>query len=349
MLLVGLGMRAFDGLAFRSRRSRDRAPRLAIPDTLTVDSRRKLVLIRRDNIEHLVLIGGNTDFVIEPAIQRFTPNTRGRAATGTTQDAPVPQPAALPPRPAAAEPSRPLAARSQRAVEAGQHPRGESRPAPAISTLAVGPTGRSPPNADRSQTVTASKESVPASEKPETTAPRPAPAISARSAQAPPKSGAVATSRPPPPTAQERPTLDGKPTAASAAKPADSAAKVSPSSVRSQQEPPVGQDLPPATQPSNSSYDSRRSPSGAASETRQRPAARPTAAAKPPSGHPSNMAATTPELPNTAVVGEGPTEPLPRPPTVNRAEARPGKLSSRTQVDTDMTALLGKIFGQNKH
>ena len=37
---------------------RGRQARLAIVDAANVDGRRKLVLIRRDNLEHLVLIGG---------------------------------------------------------------------------------------------------------------------------------------------------------------------------------------------------------------------------------------------------------------------------------------------------
>jgi len=49
---------------------RGRLPRLAIIDTLPVDNKRKLVLLRRDNVEHLVLIGGPSDIVVEPSIVR---------------------------------------------------------------------------------------------------------------------------------------------------------------------------------------------------------------------------------------------------------------------------------------
>jgi len=49
---------------------RGRQPRLAVIDAATVDGRRRLVLIRRDNIEHLLMIGGPTDVVIEPNIIR---------------------------------------------------------------------------------------------------------------------------------------------------------------------------------------------------------------------------------------------------------------------------------------
>jgi hypothetical protein len=39
-------------------------------DAATVDGRRKLVLIRRDNVEHLMMIGGPNDLVVEPNIVR---------------------------------------------------------------------------------------------------------------------------------------------------------------------------------------------------------------------------------------------------------------------------------------
>jgi flagellar protein FliO/FliZ len=49
---------------------RGRQPRLAVLDQAAVDKRRRLVLVRRDNVEHLILIGGVTDLVIEPQIVR---------------------------------------------------------------------------------------------------------------------------------------------------------------------------------------------------------------------------------------------------------------------------------------
>ena len=50
--------------------SRGRQPRLAVIDAASVDGRRRLVLIRRDNVEHLMMIGGPNDVVIEPNIVR---------------------------------------------------------------------------------------------------------------------------------------------------------------------------------------------------------------------------------------------------------------------------------------
>ncbi len=49
---------------------RGRQPRLAVIEASAVDGRRRLVLIRRDNVEHLLMIGGPTDVVVEPNIVR---------------------------------------------------------------------------------------------------------------------------------------------------------------------------------------------------------------------------------------------------------------------------------------
>jgi flagellar protein FliO/FliZ len=52
--------------------NRGRMPRLAVIDAAAVDGRRRLVLVRRDNIEHLIMIGGPTDIVVESNIVRAT-------------------------------------------------------------------------------------------------------------------------------------------------------------------------------------------------------------------------------------------------------------------------------------
>ncbi|MEM9684619.1 MAG: hypothetical protein AAF942_15205 [Pseudomonadota bacterium] len=42
--------------------------RLAVVEVATVDARRRLVLLRRDDVEHLVLLGHNNDLLIESNI-----------------------------------------------------------------------------------------------------------------------------------------------------------------------------------------------------------------------------------------------------------------------------------------
>src|SRR5205823_8758892 len=54
--------------------NRGRMPRLAVIDAAAVDGRRRLVLVRRDNVEHLLMIGGPSDIVVEPNIVRAMPN-----------------------------------------------------------------------------------------------------------------------------------------------------------------------------------------------------------------------------------------------------------------------------------
>jgi flagellar protein FliO/FliZ len=43
-------------------------PRLGVMEQASVDSRRKLLLIRRDDVEHLIMTGGPVDVVIETGI-----------------------------------------------------------------------------------------------------------------------------------------------------------------------------------------------------------------------------------------------------------------------------------------
>jgi hypothetical protein len=43
-------------------------PRLAVMEQASVDGKRKLVLVRRDDVEHLIMTGGPVDVVIETGI-----------------------------------------------------------------------------------------------------------------------------------------------------------------------------------------------------------------------------------------------------------------------------------------
>jgi len=72
-------VRRFAGNRLGANPNRGRMPRLAVIDAAAVDGRRRLVLVRRDNVEHLLMIGGPTDIVVEPNIVRATP-ARDQAA-----------------------------------------------------------------------------------------------------------------------------------------------------------------------------------------------------------------------------------------------------------------------------
>ncbi len=69
-------VRRFAGNRLGANTNRGRMPRLAVIDAAAVDGRRRLVLVRRDNIEHLLMIGGPTDIVVEPNIVRAMPAQR---------------------------------------------------------------------------------------------------------------------------------------------------------------------------------------------------------------------------------------------------------------------------------
>ena len=76
LALIGLAawlVRRFAGNRLGTNTNRGRMPRLAVIDAAAVDGRRRLVLVRRDNVEHLLMIGGPTDIVVEPNIVRAMP------------------------------------------------------------------------------------------------------------------------------------------------------------------------------------------------------------------------------------------------------------------------------------
>jgi flagellar protein FliO/FliZ len=83
-------VRRFGGERLGASSSRGRQPRLAVIDAAAVDGRRRLILIRRDNVEHLLMIGGPSDVVVEANIVRAAQGARDAAG-------PRPQ-EALPPR-----------------------------------------------------------------------------------------------------------------------------------------------------------------------------------------------------------------------------------------------------------
>ena len=72
--------------------TRGRQPRLGVIDYASVDARRRLILVRRDNVEHLLMIGGPTDVVVEANIVR---------AVAAPRDVALARPAAVEPLPRA--------------------------------------------------------------------------------------------------------------------------------------------------------------------------------------------------------------------------------------------------------
>ena len=70
-----------------SRRSRGRkGMRLGIVEYCEVDQTRRLVLLRRDDVEHLVLIGGNQDVLVESNIGMDVNAMRSQSHIQSNQD-----------------------------------------------------------------------------------------------------------------------------------------------------------------------------------------------------------------------------------------------------------------------
>jgi flagellar biogenesis protein FliO len=76
-----------------SRRARINEKRLQVLETATVDGKRKVMIIRRDNVEHVIMTGGPTDLVIETGIAVPEPQPMRRPVRPAAAAAPTPTPA----------------------------------------------------------------------------------------------------------------------------------------------------------------------------------------------------------------------------------------------------------------
>ena len=75
---------------------RGRQPRLGIVDTFQLDRQRQLVIIRRDSVEHLLLLGGTSDIVVESSIVRSMASQTQPRDSATVARVAAPPPATLP-------------------------------------------------------------------------------------------------------------------------------------------------------------------------------------------------------------------------------------------------------------
>jgi flagellar biogenesis protein FliO len=118
--------------------ARGRQPRLAVIDSAAVDGSRKLVIIRRDNVEHLLMIGGPSDVVVETNIvrgvavaTRDAPPARNGAPEAMPRAMQMPEPTPWPlqpehaPVPAPAPMPQPVRAQRLPSDEAWQAPPAE--------------------------------------------------------------------------------------------------------------------------------------------------------------------------------------------------------------------------------
>jgi flagellar biogenesis protein FliO len=202
LALIGLAtwlVRRFAGNRLGTGANRGRMPRLAVVDAAAIDGRRRLVLVRRDNIEHLLMIGGPSDIVVEPNIVRATPPQQQmpRAPLPPAAEqawaesepfrveplehdepAPLPEPPPRPARPAFAEDMRRIPQPERRADPlAGFSPEPMTRGEPAMREVPprVTPRAEPPPLAPRPARPEPPKAAPPVRppERPAATAPSP--------------------------------------------------------------------------------------------------------------------------------------------------------------------------------
>jgi hypothetical protein len=209
---VGLGLLCLVGVLLLMRRrsgpspflrgGKNRQPRLQVLDAAAVDARRRIVLVRRDNVEHLVMIGGPTDIVIESGIQGASHAVSLQPAPSETERlaAPVEEPRLQAPA-RQAQLTAPLPAREALGVVTP-----EPAAAP-VSTPASTPDMRRPDPAAPAQVK--SQATVPATE-------RPAPMVAAVNAAQPERPAAQPQPAAPIPVGAPVETAEARPVAAPA-------------------------------------------------------------------------------------------------------------------------------------
>lgn len=88
LLLVYIFRLVF-GKRIRAPGPRNRPRRLDVVDVFDLDKERQLVIVRRDNTEHLLLIGGPNDVLVEGAINRLDLTTTQSAPTTASANWPA--------------------------------------------------------------------------------------------------------------------------------------------------------------------------------------------------------------------------------------------------------------------
>lgn len=122
LIVIGLWLlKLVTNAGDRLARSSDR--RLQVLETASVDGKRKVMIIRRDNVEHVIMTGGPQDLVIETGIA--VPEPQAQPARR-----PAARPAATAPRPASADIETPVTAERPVSRDTVDRLRDLARPAP---------------------------------------------------------------------------------------------------------------------------------------------------------------------------------------------------------------------------
>jgi hypothetical protein len=189
---------------------RNRKTRLAVMDAAAVDSHRRLVLVRRDDVEHLILIGGPSDVVVEQNI-RMVASLR-RPVAEEPASPPARGDVRLPPDAQAMTPTAPAAAPAPEREEPAA-PEPVERPRAAAPGAPVAPPAR--PIQPAAAAVRPIQPVTPAAPRPPVSPPapvaaRPAPAPTPLRPVVPPAPPPAPAPRPAPPKAvnDQPPSLD---------------------------------------------------------------------------------------------------------------------------------------------
>jgi flagellar protein FliO/FliZ len=300
--------RAFFGHRLRfSGSGRARQPRLGLVDAFSLDGQRQLVLVRRDNIEHLLMIGGPNDVVVESQIVRVQPQT-------------------LAPR--EKEAAVPVASKQFAPVEAPPAPAKIPAPAPIRAVMQTGPTvapqARAPvrveppapiPQPRAPQPVVQPQQQAPA---PQTPPPQPQPAA---------------------PLVSVAPGPVAKPQPAPERAPAPSAPKPLVLPMRQGSAPPRPSPLPPPIVVATPG-------TAAAPPAPPKPVIIPTPAGSAPKAAPESVGAPAPQPPAVAppkpTPGPASSPPPTAPPTAPATAAKNDPFADLDSLEAEMARLLGR-------
>jgi flagellar protein FliO/FliZ len=326
---------------------RTRQPRLGLVDAFSLDGQRQLVLVRRDNVEHLVMIGGPNDVLVESQINRAAAPARE-----SSQVSPLLVPTAPVRRTEAAALSPPAGAEAPAKV-AAKAPAAPPTPAPAAPPA--------PPPIPRAPAPAQSTAPIPAQASVASQAPAPEPA---RAASAPP-AAAQATEpvrpapappqrQPEPRPAQPRATMpppiipaNAGPNRGAAARTAETAPAKGPGA----------SPAPPPVAPAPARRPEKAEPTAAAAKADAPPAA--TVKTEPPTGPivtvatvsaASVQARPTPKTPSAAPTSDGAQKPADAGPQADKTNAAPGgkppkvddPFADLDSLEAEMARLLGR-------
>jgi hypothetical protein len=300
---------------------RGRQPRLAVIDYASVDGRRRLILVRRDNVEHLVMIGGPTDVVVESNIVRAAPATSRDAAMprGPSMDTPPPRAIPLPDNSNGAWPLQPEPAAASAPARA---PRNEPAATDETASWPLQPHAEAPARAPRESLAALADELSPRPPTPLRSRPQPA----ARPAAAETRQEVRPEFRPEPRPEPRQPLKAEPRIAAPAPAPAESGPSIDQSLAEMAHKLEAALRKPKAERPAAAAAPSAAAPGGTDASTES-----PAAASAPP-----------PPAPATRANGPADAKPVRN----DAKQPNPGK-ALYDSLEQEMASLLGRPSAKN--